>query len=122
MTRQRVSCILFGTLLAVSAAILQATGRVEFTRVPAQGQGSDSRGDISGRVSGLDAPQNYKVVLYCHTDRWYVQPEAASPLTDIAKDGTWSNWTHLGGRYAALVVQPTFQPTATLQALPAVAG
>ncbi len=88
---------------------------IEFTRVPQSGSGSGSRGDIEGSVLGLNEPRQYKVVLYAHTDWWYVQPLVSDPYTDIGSDGKWSNWTHLGHRYAALVVRPSFRPEARVQ-------
>src|SRR4029077_1687559 len=49
---------------------------LKFTNVPSQGQGPDSAGIIKGRVEGLTRPDIYKIVIYAHTDRWYVQPSA----------------------------------------------
>jgi len=96
--------------------------RVVFTNVPKSSEkgGPDSRGEITGRVEGLATPEHCKVVLYTHTDAWYVQPLVSDPLTEIQSDGTWSNWTHLGRRYAALVVKSGFQPPAKTQTLPPV--
>lgn len=95
---------------------------ISFTDVPRHGHGPASRGDIAGFVKNLASPAQYKIVLYAHTDKWYVQPLASDPFTDIAADGLWSNWTHLGHRYAALVVRPQFQPPEITQALPTVGG
>lgn len=110
--------VFYSGLPCAPEAALAKDLRIEFTQVPRAGEGADSQGDIAGRVVGLDAPQRYKVVLYAHTDWWYVQPLAADPYTDIGTDGTWSNWTHLGKRYAAMVVKPSFHVEAKLQALP----
>ena len=96
--------------------------KVEFTEVPKAGAGSDSQGNIAGVVKGISAPQKYKIVLYAHTDWWYVQPLTNDHLTDINIDGSWSNWTHLGSRYAALVVRESFQPKAKIKSLPHVGG
>lgn len=93
--------------------------KVQFKTVPPAGAGPDSLGDISGHVVGLPNPERYKVVLYAHTDHWYVQPTLVQPLTDIGQDGRWSNWTHLGDRFAALVVEPSFRPPSVADALPA---
>lgn len=92
--------------------------KIEFTNVPPCGAGANSRGDISGRIYGVKAPNKYKVVLYAHTDRWYVQPLISHPFTKIDNKGNWSNWTHLGHRYAALVVLPSFNPPPKPHALP----
>jgi hypothetical protein len=61
-------------------------------------------------------------VIYALAEKWYVQPLASTPLTDIDGWGTWENWTHLGYRYGALVVSKTFKPAVTLDLLPDVGG
>jgi len=96
--------------------------KIVFTKVPGPGGGPDSRGDIAGKVTGLKDPQNYKIVLWAHTDVWYVQPLTASPYTSIRKDGKWSNWTHLGTTYGALLVRPSYKPGDTTDELPRVGG
>ena len=95
---------------------------VKFTEVPASGAGPQSQGDIAGTVTGLKKAETYKVVIYAHTDAWYVQPLADDPYTGISPNGVWSNWTHLGHRYAALIVRPSFQPPSKTQSLPQVGG
>lgn len=95
---------------------------VTITQIPPRGEGEDSQGNIAGSVTGVAAPEKYKIVIYTHTNQWYVQPLIDAPYTPINEDGTWSNWTHLGYRYAALLVRPSFQPKATLLALPQVGG
>ena len=92
--------------------------KIIFTEIPPKGEGANSRGDIAGKVVGEKTPQNYKIVLYAHTDRWYVQPLENAPFTNIQNDGTWSNWTHLGHRYAALLVRASFKPESKIQVLP----
>lgn len=96
---------------------------VRVTEVPPAGEGPTSRGAIGGTVEGLQDPQQYKIVVYAFTDnKWYVQPVADQPLTDITPDGTWSNWTHLGSAYAALVVRLPYTPPPMPEALPATGG
>lgn len=107
-------------LLTPSLATEQKGVVIKFTQTPPAGGGPESRGDIAGRVTGLESPEKYQIVLYAHTDWWYVQPLVSAPYTDISPDGTWSNWTHLGHRYAALLVKSTFQPPAKTQFLPRV--
>jgi hypothetical protein len=122
-TMRRVILVLIGiVLLTTMSAAQENVVKIAFTQVPVNGEGSDSRGDIAGRVTGLTHPGSYKLVIYVHTDQWYVQPLANDPLTDIAADGQWSNWTHLGRRYAVLVVRPEFRPMAKTQVLPKVGG
>jgi hypothetical protein len=72
---------------------------------------------IEGKVAGKDVTR-YRVVLFAYTDRWYVQPFVAAPLTDIKPDGTWATRTHLGTEYAAMVVDPSYKPPATTFELP----
>lgn len=49
---------------------------------------------VEGRVKGLQGSLGaYKVVLYVHTDRWYIHPYAGQGEGDswaaIKQDGTW---------------------------------
>jgi len=71
---------------------------------------------------GLMKPDAYKIVIYARTDRWFVQPYTAQPLTDIEKTGRWNNTTHLGRAYAALVVRPTYSPPNAPEQLPPTGG
>ena len=101
------------------SAAQPALPRIQITQLPkADPGGSSTYADISGKVSGIADPQRYKVVLYAFTDTWYVQPLADSPYTSIDPDGTWNNWTHGGRRYAALLVKPSFVPSARVGVLP----
>ena len=118
----KASLIAFLVFVLAPGAMADSHVVVSFDRVPLQGAGDDSRGDISGSVSGLEKPGQYKIVIYAHAHRWWVQPTADKPLTDIGVDGKWSNWTHLGNRYAALVVKPGYQPPNNPQSLPEVGG
>lgn len=61
-------------------------------------------------------------MLYAKSGVWWVQPLAASPFTRIQNSSKWSNATHLGTEYAALLVDPGFHAPATMQQLPAVGG
>jgi len=104
--------------------------RVTVTRVPPVGSGPTSRGDIAGRVEGVAEPDQYKIVLYAHPadDWWYVQPlreTADAPGgadTRISPDGAWNNWTHLGLRYAAMLVKASFKAPDRALTLPTVGG
>ena len=115
MTR---SLLALSCLLLIALPTWAAEPTITFTEVPEAGQGSASQGNIAGKVANLHRPEQYKIVLYAHADKWYVQPEVDNPFTDIGPDGTWSNWTHLGYRYAALVVRPDFHPAPNLRTLP----
>jgi hypothetical protein len=104
----------------VASTLIAAGPVVTITVVPPAGQGSNSNGNIAGQVSGISNPSQYRIVLYSHTDKWYVQPEIDSPYTDIDENGHWNNWAHLGSRYAAILVRSSFKPASTLRALPSV--
>ncbi len=98
---------------------------IEITLVPRYDRvgGPDSYEDIAGTVVGVDpemASKNYAIVLYVRTERWYVQPTLAEPLTPIDVDGSWSNWTHGGKKYAVLLVKSTYEPPGVVGQLPRV--
>jgi signal transduction histidine kinase len=71
---------------------------------------------IEGRVIGARPGQ--QIVLYAKSGAWYVQPFTDQPFTKIREDSTWSNSTHLGTEYAALLVEPNYRPPARTDALP----
>lgn len=86
---------------------------------PVGGDPSGTR--VEGDVSG-DASKGLRVVIYSWTDKWYVQPSQAAPLTEIGSDGKWAADIHAGTRYAALLVKPSFKPSSTTFKLPEVGG
>ncbi len=92
--------------------------KIEFTSIPLAG--ADNPGkllDIKGRVTGARTGQ--QIVIYCKGEtQWWVQPRADQPFTKIDSDSKWSNLTHPGTEYAALLVGPDFQPRLTADALP----
>ena len=94
--------------------------QIEITIIPKSGLGENSRGTITGNVRGLDNPEDYKVILFAHTNRWWVQPLADDPETVIDTKGEWTNWTHLGSEYAALVIRPPYAPPPNPISLPKV--
>jgi hypothetical protein len=90
---------------------------IEITTVPPWDPGGPDRmAPIAGRVVG-DC-KKCKVILYTHGDVWYVQPFENRPVTEIQKDGSWSNRIHLGTEYAALLTSADYQPLSTTGALP----
>jgi hypothetical protein len=111
-------CIFF-CALGIGCSHAGAQGpRIEFTRIPPAAEGGPDKLDIiEGRVT--DARSQQQLVLYAHNGKWWVQPLVDEPFTQIRKDTGWTNSTHLGTEYAALVVEPGFQPPATLDELPA---
>lgn len=116
--------LLFVATLAVAGALggcglgRRAEGpSVEFTRIPQADEGGREKQDIiEGRVQGARADQ--QIVLYAKSGVWWVQPLANQPFTRIQENSKWSNATHLGLEYAALLVNPGYRPPATMAALP----
>ncbi|MCG3145088.1 MAG: hypothetical protein HONDAALG_02629 [Gammaproteobacteria bacterium] len=77
--------------------------------------------EITGVVSGVES-ERFRVVVYALTDYWYVQPLTDAPFTDISQDGSWSTHSHLGTKYAALLVRPSFNPPKKTSNLPGAVG
>jgi hypothetical protein len=113
--------LLLAPLLAGCAHGRSEPPSIEITRAPVADVGGPEKMEfIEGRVS--NAQPNQKVVLYAHSGLWWVQPFANQPLTNIQADATWKNSTHLGTEYAALLVNPGYQPALRLRTLPAPGG
>jgi hypothetical protein len=94
---------------------------IEFTKLPPAGEGSSEiTFPIQGRVKG--ARKGQRVVLFARDGMWWVQPLVEKPFTAIERDSTWKSSTHPGSAYAALLVDADYQPAATLNELPPVAG
>ncbi len=74
-------------------------------------------GAIEGYVIGSRPGQ--KIVLYARSGDWYIQPFTDHQFTKIQPDSTWRNSTHLGTEYAALLVEPDYDPPARTGVLPA---
>jgi hypothetical protein len=94
---------------------------IAFTRVPQADEGGREKHDIiEGRVAGAHPEQ--EIVLYARSGAWWVQPLVSQPFTKIGQNSKWSNATHLGTEYAALLVEPGYRPAATTNVLPAAGG
>lgn len=91
---------------------------IEFTKVPAASPGSANILDnIEGRVAGARPGQ--QIVVYAKSQGlWWVQPTTARPFTSIQADSQWKASIHLGSEYAALLVEPEYVPSDTMEALP----
>ncbi|WP_433968495.1 hypothetical protein [Tunturiibacter gelidiferens] len=83
-------------------------------------EGRDYKRDImEGRVTGARPGQ--RIVLYAMTDgRWGVCRQSDLPFTNIEADGRWEASVHLGLQYAALLVDPTYNPPEQTESLPTV--
>jgi hypothetical protein len=90
---------------------------IAFTRIPQSDPSGSSHNDIiEGRVTGASPGQ--KIVLYAKTGKWWVQPLVNQPLTDLRPNFSWTNATHLGTQYAALLVKDGYRPQSVLDSLP----
>jgi hypothetical protein len=94
---------------------------ITFTRIPQADPAGSARNDIiEGRVTGASSGQ--KIVLYAKNGKWWVQPLLDQPLTDLRADFTWTNATHLGTEYAAILVKDGYRPQGDLYSLPETDG
>jgi len=59
-----------------------------------------------------------RIVLYAKSGIWWVQPTVDQPFTTIQSNSTWTNSTHPGTEYAALLVGPGYRPPPTTEVLP----
>ena len=113
--------ILCTLLLSCNSQRLQRKPSLEIMRVPSADPGGVEKLDyIQGRSSNAGPGQ--QIVLYAHSGVWWIQPFANRPFTKIQPDSTWKNSTHLGTEYAALLVNPGYQPAPKLAALPGESG
>jgi len=84
----------------------------------ADAAGSAKNDIIEGLAKGAAAGQ--EVVLYTKSGKWWVQPLVDQPKTSVQKNFKWTNATHLGTDYAALLVKPGYRPQTSLDSLPEV--
>jgi hypothetical protein len=101
--------LLIGGLFIVGGSNLTRQVDISFTIIPPSGSGgSEVTVPIAGEVHGLHNTSDYRVVIYAFTNQWYIQPDTSQKFTYIGPTGDWINQTHLGRRYAILVVKKTF--------------
>src|SRR5215472_13992561 len=112
----------FGLALHGCNAQKSSTGpSIEFTKIPPAAQGGRERVDtIAGRVR--NARPGQQIVVYAKSGPWWVQPWPDRALIPIHADSTWSTETHLGFEYAALLVNPDYQPPPTMDVAPTEGG
>jgi hypothetical protein len=81
--------------------------------------GDYKRDIVEGRAT--DARPGQRIVMYARTDgRWQVCRQSGQPFTNIEADGRWKASVHLGIQYAALLVDPTYNPPEQTESLPIV--
>jgi len=122
--------LVYFALTGCHSSSRNSTPRVVFSKVAAAYQespdktviteGRDYKKDIiEGRVTGARPGQ--RIVLYAKTDgRWGVCRQSEQPSTNIEADGRWKASVHLGLQYAALLVDPTYNPPEQTESLPIV--
>src|SRR6266852_5854892 len=90
------------------------------SRVPAADQESPGKTDIiEGRATAARPGQ--RIVLYTKTDgRWGVHPRFGQRFTNIESDGRWKSSIQLGLQYAALLVDPDYNPPEQTESQPVV--
>lgn len=94
---------------------------IEFTEIPPAAQGGRERVEnIAGRVTGWHSGQ--QIVVYSRSGPWWVQPWPDKPFIPIQADSTWGASIHLGFEYAALLVEPGYQPPPTMDVAPTPGG
>jgi hypothetical protein len=94
---------------------------IQFTQVPDAGPGGAAKTvKIAGRATDVKSGQ--RIVLFAWDGTWYIQPFASKPFTEIQPDHSWSNVTHVGTKYAALLVERDYAPPRVADALPAQGG
>jgi len=98
-----------------------AVPTIQFTKIPPAAQGGRERVDtIAGRVTGAHPGQ--QIVVYARSGPWWVQPWPDKPFIPIQADSTWGTSTHLGFEYAAMLVDPGYQPPPTMDVAPTQGG
>jgi hypothetical protein len=83
-------------------------------------QGRDYKTDmVEGRATGAQPGQ--RIVLYTKTDgRWGVYRRSSQAFTNMEPDGRWKASIQLGTQYAALLVDPIYNPRDQTESLPIV--
>lgn len=99
----------------------EPTASIQFTRIPQADPGGREKNDIiEGAVKGAKPGQ--RIVLYARSGKWWIQPLVNHPFTELRPDGTWTNATHLGTEYAAVLVEAGYHPKPLIDVLPEPAG
>ena len=93
---------------------------ITFLEVPSASSGGIGKtGFIRGQVIGRHRGRH--ILLYAFADgRWWVQPFASTPRTEISDDGSWNAQIHLGTKYAALLTKEESVPPQVLETLPTI--
>jgi hypothetical protein len=123
-TEVSAAVLLWGVLAFASGcgpSHLSKKPSVQFTQIPGAVPigGPEELQRIAGRVT--DGGSGAQVVVFARSEgTWWVQPYRSHSFTEVTDDGSWSNVTHLGTEYAALLVTKGYQPPAKVSELPQV--
>jgi len=118
LTRRKLWCSA-GSLLLSACSSSHPT--IEFTRVPPRDKGGPDVVDvIEGRVKGAKPGQ--QLVVFARGEVWWAEPRLDRLFTAIQPDSKWTATTHLGTEYAAVLVDPGYQPPFTVESLPKEGG
>ena len=119
-----ILCLVMGPLLGCRGGPQRPAPAIEFSRIPEANRGGQQTQDvIEGFVQG--APPGAQIVLYAKSGRWWLQPLVTHPFTRLGIQAgrmKWTNATHLGTDYAALLVEPGYRPPAVMENLPKSGG
>src|SRR5579864_9012908 len=112
--------LMYVVLTGCHSSSINSAPTVAFSKVAAAYQESPYKTDITeGRITGARPGQ--RMVLYAKTDgRWGLCRQSGQPFTNIAPNGRWKASVHLGLQYAALLVDPTYNPPEQTESLPIV--
>ena len=110
------SCLLAFILPVITGCTRSAS--ITFLEVPSASSGGiGSTALVRGRVSGRYRGRH--IFLYTYADgRWWIQPFASAPRTEISADGSWKAQIHLGTEYAALLSKEDSLPPLSVEVLP----
>jgi hypothetical protein len=74
---------------------------------------------VDGSVTGARPGQ--RIIVYAKTDgRWGLCQQSYQPFVNIESNGRWKASVHLGLQYAALLVEPAYDPHEETESLPVV--
>src|SRR6201997_5049204 len=121
--------LVYSVLTGCHSSSRNSAPTIAFSKIPAAYQESPFRTDITerdyktditeGRATGARPGQ--RIALYAKTDgRWGLCQQSGQPFTNIESDGRWKASVHLGLQYAALLVDPTYNPPQQTESLPIV--
>jgi len=119
ISRRTAIVTICGAVCGACRSHRQSQGpEILFSRIPQADPDGRSKNDIiEGSVKGARAGQ--QLVLYARSGKWWVQPLVNQPFTPLEKNtAKWTNATHLGTEYAALLVEAGYHPPTILDKLP----